>query len=657
MNFVSERFHFDPTFAQELRSRPVRFGFGPVSETVFYRTYSRPLEAEGRNEAWADVVLRCVEGAMSIRKDWYRTSIGKRWPKQEMDGVAKAMAEAIFDLKFVPPGRGLWAMGTDFVYERGSSALNNCGFVSTAGSLADAAEWAMDALMLGVGVGWDTAYTIPEKAKLLPRGDKVTAIKDSREGWVRSVADIIRCWENAEPQPEFDYQRIRPKGAPIRGFGGVAAGPEPLLDLHVTLRKVLSHQTDPTRIVADVMNAIGVCVVAGNVRRSAEIGIGLPNDDTFLDLKNYSMHPEREAIGWMSNNSVALDTPEDFELLPEVARRVRMNGEPGTFNRLMTQKYGRTGDRMEDQAVGLNPCAEIPLESFELCNLVEVFPTRHATEAELRSTLQLATFYASTVALLRSHDESTNEVVSRNRRVGVSLSGVADWVERDGVSAAFGAMNRGYDLVRRVNEQLAKAAGVPPSVRVTTVKPSGTVSLLAGVSAGVHWPYASTLIRRIRVGEHDPVNEVLQAAGIPNEPDNWSKNTNVYEFPLQYGGGRTRNAKDVTLWEQAALVAMTQRAWADNAVSNTLTFSDSEQEQIEAVLSYYAPQVKSMSMLPRREDVYEQMPLEEISTEEFKARRAQIKALDWRTMTQRQAEDVEKYCTTDACEIPQRETQ
>lgn len=650
MSFVADRFHLDPEFVRELRSRPVRFGFGPVSETVFYRTYSRPQD--GGNEGWADVVVRSVEGAMSIRKDWYRNVIGKRWPRTEMEALARAMAEAIFDLKFVPPGRGLWAMGTDFVYDRGSTALNNCGFVSTSNRLSEAAAWAMDALMMGVGVGFDTRAIIPSKAEMLPLNGRVITVKDSREGWVRSTAEIIRAWENGSSQPNIDYSKIRPAGTPIRGFGGVSGGPEPLIKLHETLRKVLSSQTDPTRIVADVMNAIGVCVVAGNVRRSAQIALGSPRDETFLDLKDYAQHPDRAELGWMSNNSVTLDDPSDFELLPDVARRVRHNGEPGTFNRLMTQKYGRTGKHLEDLAVGLNPCAEIPLESSELCNLVEVFPTRHATEAELMRTLQLATFYASTVALLRSHDESTNEVVSRNRRIGVSMSGIADWIERDGVSAVFGAMNRGYDVVRDSNKQLAKSAGVPESVRVTTVKPSGSVSLLAGVSPGVHWPYASHVVRRIRVGDHDPVNEVLQAAGVPNEEDKFSDATRVYEFPLQYGGGRTRSAREVSLWEQAALVAMAQRAWADNAVSNTLTFRPDEEAQVEAVLSYYAPQVKSMSMLPHREGIYEQMPLEEISPEEFRARRESISKLDWRAMNQREAEDVEKYCTTDACEIP-----
>ena len=648
---VTERYTLPEEFKKELRSRPVRWGFGTLSEAVFYRTYSRTKD-DGTNETWADVVVRVVEGVMSIRKDWYKQTLGKRWPEKDMTVLARRLAEAIYDMRFVPPGRGLWAMGSDYVYERGSMALNNCAFVSVQGNLAEAGSWLFDALMMGVGVGFDTHNYRGKAHPLLP-GGRPYVIPDSREGWVESTRRLIAAIEKGSSDPAFDYSKIRPYGSPIKGFGGTASGPDPLIKLHDRIRafgKRFVVDQNSTLFVADVMNAIGACVVSGNVRRSAQIALGEPNDWSFTSLKDYTRHPERSEWGWMSNNSVILNDEASFEGLPVIADYIRVNGEPGVFNMKMTQKYGRTGERMDDPAIGLNPCAEIPLESHELCNLVEVFPTRHPDAGSFYETLELATFYASTVALLRSHSEETNEVVARNRRIGVSVSGIADWVDQTSVSHVFASLNHGYDIVRVTNAKLAKAAGVPESIRVTTVKPSGTVSLLAGVSAGVHWPTAPYVVRRIRIGEGDPVGDVLKKAGVPFEQDVYSDHTEVFEFPLAYGGGRTRSIKDVSIWEQASLVSLAQRSWADNAVSNTLTFHNGEAEEVEAVLSYFAPQVKSLSMLPDREGVYEQMPLEAIDKHDYDERRATIDRLDFRGI-EVAGSDKEVFCTDDKCEV------
>jgi ribonucleoside-diphosphate reductase alpha chain len=653
---VTERFELAPTTKEELHARPVRWGFGSLSEAVYYRTYSRALD--DRQEAWADTVIRVVEGVMSIRKDWFKNVIGRRWNDKAAQALAAELADAVFDMRLLPPGRGLWAMGTDFVYERGSHALNNCGAVDVHSSLALPARWLMDSLMCGVGVGFTTNNTTLRTFKF-PHGESTYQVPDTREGWAESVKRLIQSYERGGKGIAFDYSLVRPAGAPIRGFGGVSAGPEPLRLLHENLRGYLdthaNGKSSQTRLVADVMNAIGTCVVAGNVRRSAEIAVGSPHDDDFMNLKNYGVNPEREAIGWMSNNSVALHDADEFQaFLPEVADRVASNGEPGILNMVNIHKYGRVGEKRHDDAIAINPCGEIPLESMELCNLVEVFPTR-CTPEQLERTLELATFYATTVALLRSHSKETNEVVARNRRIGVSVSGIADWIDGTSVSHVFGALNHGYDVVRRTNAKLAKEAGVAESIRVTTVKPSGTVSLLAGVSSGVHYPLGGYVLRRIRVGNDSPVAELLDEGAVPWEPDSYSQNTTVFEFPLAYNHGRTRSVKHVSVFEQAAVVAMLQRAWADNAVSNTLTFQPEEARQVERVLALYAPLTKSMSLLPDRDDVYEQMPVERINKEEFTQRSRALRPIDWSALSGSDGIAADSaYCTTDSCEVPQR---
>src|SRR6185295_21399 len=225
-----------------------------------------------------------------------------------------------------------------------------------------------------------------------PRGETRTyVIPDTKEGWAESVFRLIKSYEKGTAPWEFDYSQIRRKGTPIRGFGGISSGSSPLRKLHERLRRYLSSGNDQTRLIADVMNAIGACVVAGNVRRSAEIAVGSAYDDAFMNLKSFPAdHPSdprdchtpgcRCDVAWMSNNSVALRERDDFVHVlgngTKIGERIADNGEPGILNLLNVQKYGRYGERMEDLATGVNPCGEIPLESHELCNLVEVFPTR-----------------------------------------------------------------------------------------------------------------------------------------------------------------------------------------------------------------------------------------------------------------------------------------
>jgi len=654
---VNERFSLSPQFKEGLSKQEPPWGFGALSEAVYFRTYSR-MRDDGRQEHWADTVIRVVEGVMSIRKDWYKNVLGKRWDEKHYQKLAQHLASLIFQMKILPPGRGLWAMGTDYVFERGSHSLNNCGFVEVSDSLSSAASWLMDSLMCGVGVGFSThSQKIGEYKK--PTGEVLYySIPDSREGWVESLRALISSYELGAREIKFDYSQIRPTGVPLRGFGGVSAGAAPLITAHERIRSYLDSyaygETSATRLISDVMNAIGACVVAGNIRRSAEIALGSPTDTEFLNLKNYNLYPERSEIGWMSNNSVVLTERSHFAVMPDIAKLVQSNGEPGILNMLNISKYGRIGDRMPDQAVGINPCGESPLESYELCNLVEVFPTRCASAEEVWDAMKYATFYASTVSLLRSHSAETNEVVARNRRIGVSVSGIADWIDTTSVAYVFQVLNKGYeDVVRPTNTRLAREAGVPASIRVTTVKPSGSISLLAGVSSGMHHPLDGYVLRRMRVSKNSPVAEILEGNGIPHEPDvNEPDFTEVFEFPLKYGNGRTRSVKKVSIYEQAAIVAMLQKSWADNAVSNTLTVQPHEFPQIERVLSFFAPQVKSLSLLPDVEvGAYPQMPLEKITKDEFEKRSKLIgKGIDWSSLTGTDGVD-SRFCTNDSCEI------
>ena len=647
---VQKRFVLSDEVKSFLHSLKPEFGFNGFGEVTYYRTYSR-LKADGSQENWADTIIRVVEGVFSIRKNHCYMN-GLKFDDDAWQAYALEFAHAMFRMHFLPPGRGLWAMGTEYVFERGSMALNNCGAVDTT-DLSHAAEWTMDALMCGVGVGFNTVWQ-GDAVKPDKSAPVVYEIPDSREGWVESVRLLIEAYTKGGEWYVFDYSKIRPYGSPIRGFGGKASGPEPLKQLHARLEQFLDAycegEFDTTRTTADIFNAIGACVVAGNVRRSAEIALGSPDDKTFLDLKDYRKNPEREEIGWMSNNTVILAKTEDFEKIPQIARHIRHNGEPGICNLINMQKYGRFGKEMPDKAWLSNPCSEIPLESFELCNLAEVFPTKCKSVEEFYQALKFATFYASTVSLLPSHRPETNAIVARNRRIGVSLSGVADYLEQIGAAQLTRRLREGYRIVREENERLAKEAGIPVSIRVTTIKPSGTVSQLAGVSSGMHFPTFKYAIRRIRVGEDSPIAKVLIDAGVPYEKDLYSAHTLVFEFPIDQG--KTRKATEVSAWEQFAFLAMLQREWSDNMVSCTVYFDkEKEGDQIAHMLAQFAPVIKSVSMLPHTEEgAYEQMPYEGITKEEYESRLAALQEIDWSGFGGSDGED-SRFCTTEECEI------
>eukprot|EP00808_Paulinella_micropora_P021918 g84.t1 len=680
---VRARFALRESTWQELKRLTPDFGFQGLGELVFRRTYSRD------NEDWCDVVKRVVEGCMSIRKEHFgRNSL--TWDEEQWQDFARDMALSMFRMEWLPPGRGLWMMGTGFMYERGGMALNNCAATDTKHDLVHSAEWAMDALMYGVGVGFTTNWRgqamAPNKAEA-----QVFIIPDTREGWVSSLIQLL-CAYITSPKygrnkfPKFDYSKLRPAGAPIRGFGGTSSGPGPLQEMHARIegyldafctgrlqcttgqegnkseecpKEVPYKPYSHTRLVADIFNAIGACVVAGNVRRSAEICLGEVTDKDFLHLKNYQAHPERAAIGWLSNNSVVLRSERDFEdftYIPQIADRIRDNGEPGLINLHNIQNYGRFGKPLPDKASLVNPCGEIPLENFELCNLAEAFPPRCADAARFYQALELATFYASTVAVLPTHPE-TNAVIARNRRIGVSISGIAQWASGV-VPKGWGDMNytslgthlrEAYKRVRATNTRLAEQAGVPASVRVTTVKPSGSISLLAGATPGVHYPVSRYAIRRIRIGKNSPLVAPLLAAGVPCEEDRCSQHTFVFEFVIDHG--EVRPCAEVSPWEQFCLVQMVQKHYADNCVSATIYF-DKEKDgaDIEKMLAMFIPNLKSVSMLPHAGHGYVQAPYQPISAAEHEARSRAFVLPSFHKVIGNVPKG-SKYCSSDTCEL------
>ena len=1026
-------FRLDDDFVEDYAQREVPWGFecgggNSVGELTYLRTYSR-IKEDGVKEQWHETVRRVVEGTYSIQRDH---AVGHRlpWSDEKAQKSAQEMYDRIFNFKFLPPGRGLWMMGSDFVHGRSDGgALNNCGYTSTQDLAGDAA-WLMEASMLGVGVGFDTsgAGLLLYEPETPPEGsENVFTVPDSRQGWVESVERLLKTYlEPGHTRIDFDYSRVRPAGEPIRGFGGVASGPGPLRDLHENLRHIFdgrAGEKTTTKDVVDVMNLIGRCVVAGNVRRTAEIALGSGDDQEFLDLKNYEVFPERNDFqtgwGWASNNSVVITDDTSEEVLNDVTKRAAVNGEPGVFWLDKARKYGRMSDPPNNRdwrVAGTNPCSfagetivmttdgprridelegqpfwalvdgrsylspggswvtgrddiyrlttksgyevnltsnhevktasgewveagdlepgdeivihnhrrvpswggrglaeegyllgalvgdgyiggngsptvqvwqsddgyegiynemercaanlekrsdwqgwrdhgrgyyamsipkwlldafgidrdnktvtseierasadfqaaflralfdadghiegwqedndykgasirlaqsdyealvavqrmllrfgvksriyqakdahmkdmpdgkggtksyhckaswrlvvssdDVPvyaerigfshdtkaekldkvlatrtfhskpfvatvdnfeyvrtdevwdltvsdmhafdanglyvsnseqsLESRELCCLVETFPTNHDDLEDFKRTLKFAYLYAKTVTLMPTSWPETNAIMLRNRRIGCSVSGVAQFLEHKGVDELKHWLEEGYAEVQRRDLQYSEWLCIRESIKTTSVKPSGSVSLLAGVTPGVHFPPTDSYIRRVRLAITDPLVEALKSAGYKVEPAvNDPDNTVVVELPVSGLGVRSEN--DVDLQTKADIAALLQYYWADNQVSVTLTFDPNTEGEtaIADVLKNQGHALKSASFLPTADlehlkGQFPQLPYEPAEPEDIERMKAGVTRMDLTPVfTANAAEDAagDNYCSTDKCEI------
>lgn len=653
-----DKFRLTDTFLEKYKKTKPPFGFNGLGELVYLRTYSR-IKANGDNEKWWETVQRVVEGTFNMQKRWIEQhSLG--WSAAKAQKSAQEMYDRMFHMKFLPPGRGLWAMGTPITEERNIyAALNNCAFVSTAtikDDLSKAFCFLMDMSMLGVGVGFDVKGEGKiEVYKPTSSADNVFEIPDSREGWVDATMKLIDSYFLGTKEIKFDYSKIRKEGEPIKGFGGVSSGPVPLVELHDKMRDVLNknagHKITSTTIV-DIMNLIGKCVVAGNVRRTAEIVFGDYNSEEYLDLKNYKKNPHREEFGWTSNNSIFCDLGMDYS---NAAERTKINGEPGYAWLENMKAYSRmnNGKDFKDHRVeGGNPCLEQSLESYELCCLVETFPHNHENLEDYLITLKYAYLYAKTVTLGQTHWPDTNRVMLRNRRIGCSMSGIVQFVAARGIDELKTWCEEGYKKLENYDEVYADWLAIPKSIKKTSIKPSGTVSLLAGATPGVHHPENVFYIRRMRLSKHSNLIGPLKEAGYKIEPCYGSETTTmVVEFPVKIGDN-IRAVKDVSIWEQVALAAFMQRYWADNQVSCTVTFKKSEGDQIKNVLNFYQYQLKGISFLPLLEEgtTYRQMPYEAITEKKYDELIAKLDPIKFKGIKNEEA-DVERFCNNDVCEI------
>lgn len=647
-------FALTQSFVDEFIGKQPRWGFGGLGYFTYKRTYAEKLPTGGTEEFW-QTCRRVVEAVYNIQKAHCR-QLRLPWDEAKAQKSAQEMYVRMWQFKWLPPGRGLQNMNLEKLAKKGGAILLNCGFCSTENIDVDFTgpfTFLMDFSMLGVGIGGDVKGA--GKVKIVqPRvSDATYVVEDSREGWVDLLRVVLNAYIGKGLMPaKIDYSLLRPAGAPLKGLGGVSSGPEPLIALIKNLEKLLTPKDGaPYKItasqIADIYNFVGKCVVSGGIRRTAEILLGEPGDEEFANLKL-----DKEALAdrrWASNNSILANVGMDYS--PFIGP-IATNGEPGFVwmdNARSFKRMDGIKGRFDKRIVGVNPCVEVGLEDRECCNLVEIYPSNHEVGdlKDFLRTCKFAYLYAKTVTLIPTHDERTNAVMMRNRRIGGSHSGITQAIEKFGRREYLNMCDVGYDYLRNMDEIYSEWLCIPKSIKITSVKPSGTVSLLTGNTPGIHYPHSEYYLRNVRVADTSPLVKKCVDACYKVEPDGDAPNTFVVSFPVKEENF-SKGKDDVTIWEQFANAADLQRHWADNQVSCTVSFKTDEVKDIKTCLEVYESKLKGISLMPLKEHMYEQAPYIKISKEEYDAYVASLRTLD---LTDADHEADDKFCDGTACEI------
>jgi ribonucleoside-triphosphate reductase (thioredoxin) len=590
-----------------------------LARVVYARTYAR--NDNDVREKWPDTVARIIKGNVRNHK------VSER--------ELKELEYLLLNRKAAPAGRGLWYSGAPSHEALGGVALNNCWFVT-------GDDWynyvlAEDLLMLGGGVGMSVEHRFTSKLPQVKKGVVIThkptkdadfIVPDSREGWCKLTKRVLEAFFEMGKGFTYSTVCIRGAGEPIKGFGGVASGPIPLIGFIQKLSTILAgregKQIRPVDSM-DILCSIGEMVVAGNVRRSALIILGDPWDKEYLKAKRWDLGPVPTQRA-MANLSVVCDDAEDLHPL---FWKTYEQGEPfGIVNRTNMRKFGRMGELKKDTAMGVNPCAEATLEDGEPCNLQELALPNIADEEEFVMAARLMHRWGKRVTCEKYHHEKVTEVIQRNRRVGTGITGCLR-------SPLFNAptLDRVYAAIQDENVRYSKELGINESIRTTVVKPSGTISKVfdMGGFEGVHAAYSRYYIQRIRFAANDALVPLLREAGHHIEPivrfdGSFDHNTVVVDFAENGTGGPVAD-EDWDTWKQLEVVKMAQKNWADQSVSVTVYYRKEEIGKLKTWLSENLKNIKTISFLCAGDHGFRQAPKEAISRETYEAMVAKTKDL------------------------------
>ena len=614
--------------------------------------YARWLDDKGRRETWSETVGRYMDNLV-------KPVLGD-YPEQ-----IKEIEEAILSLSVMPSMRALMTAGPAMA--RDNTAGYNCSYLEV--DDIKAFDEAMFILLCGTGVGFSVERQAIQKLPEIPdtmfNSDTTIIVKDSKEGWAKSLRQVIALLYSGEI-PKWDVSKVRPAGAKLKTFGGRASGPAPLVDLFNFVTRVFASAKG-RRLSSlechDIMCKIGEVVVVGGVRRSAMISLSNLSDDRMRHAKSgawWENDPQRA----LANNSVAYtEKPDSLSFMREWMALVESgSGERGIFNREASKKQAaKNGRRDSNYDFGTNPCSEIILRPAQFCNLTEVVVRATDTVEDLERKVRVATILG-TIQSTHTKFPYLRKIWQKNteeeRLLGVSMTGVMD---NPLTTTANKELENTLEHLKSIavatNAKWAEHLGIPVATAITCNKPSGTVSQLVNSASGIHARHSPYYIRTVRGDNKDPLTQFMSEQGIPNEPDVMKPDqTTVFSFPMKAPEGAICTA-DTTAIEQLEMWLAYQRSWCEHKPSVTINVKKDEWFEVGAYVYKYFDEMSGVSFLPFSEHTYQQAPYQDCDETAYEILLDIMpKAIDWSKLSEYEQEDNTAgsqtlACSGDSCEI------
>lgn len=623
--------------------------------------YSRWIPEENRRETWEETVSRFIRCVV----DPHITGDGFR--EQDGNELSMTIRQAILNLEVMPSMRAMMVAGP--ALERDHMAAYNCSFLAVDNPRAF--DEALYILTCGTGLGFSCesqfVNKLPEIAETFHETDTTIVVADSRIGWASSFRELIQLLYGGKI-PRIDVSKVRPKGERLKTFGGRASGPDPLVDLFqytiACFRGAAGRKLSDIE-VHGLMCKIGEIVVVGGVRRSALISISDLHSDRMRTAKSgqwWLDHPEFA----LANNSAAYDEKPTVGAFFKEWRSLyeSKSGERGIYNRQgIRGKTERIGRRDDSLIVGTNPCGEIALRNAGLCNLTEIVVRSTDSLADLKRKARIATILGtiqSTYTDFRYVRSLWKRNAEEERLLGVSLTGIYDHPVlsgREGEATLIAWLSELRAYCEEVNSEFAGRLGINPSVAITTVKPSGTVSQLVDSASGIHPRHAAYYIRSVRQDNKDPLTQFMKDAGIPWEPCVLKpESTSVFFFLVKSpDGATTRDQVDAT--SHLNLWRIYNEHWAEHQVSITCSVREEEWPRVGAWVFDHFNELSGVSFLPMDGGTYKQAPYQECSKEVYEEFLAKIpQDIPWEVLPHYEKEDTttsshELACVAGYCEI------
>lgn len=588
-------------------------------DIISYSRYARYMPELGRREKWDETVGRLMT--------YLRYKIGN---DESLQLILNEVADSIYSLEVMPSMRLLMSAG--LACERDNIAAYNCSYLAINNKRAFSE--ALYILMNGTGVGFSCERDEVVKLPAIPNSfkdvDDVIVIGDSKLGWAKAFKKLLSSlWEG--DIPIVDYSKVRPSGARLKTFGGRASGPEPLkrlFDFVIATFKDASGRKLNSLEVHDIMCMIGEIVVVGGVRRSALISLSNLTDRRMREAKMGAWYHDYKHRALANNSVVYTEKPDCETFMEEWLSLVKSkSGERGIFNRLAAQNQASRWSRRDKVlSYGCNPCSEIILRDKQFCNLTEVVIRKEDTLNSIKRKIRLATILGtiqSTLTNFQFLSEEWKKNTEEERLLGVSLTGICD---NEFLSGKDRPLNDTYlpkaleelrDYARSVNEEFSKQLGISPSMAITCVKPSGTVSQLVDSSSGIHARHSPYYIRRIRMDKKDPIYKFLKDKGFSVEDaKDREETTAIFSFPMKSPEGAIcRN--DMSAIQQLELWKLYQDHWCEHKPSCTITVKDTEWFEVGTWVFENFSCVSGISFLPHSNHTYIQAPYEEITKEQY----------------------------------------